>query len=323
MPTQTSHVSDNAQPASGDEWEPVAPLNVARAGLAGAMFGGAVYAAGGWTDTTFQTAVADLERLRDTSGSWHRLASMPTARGNPCAAALGERLYVIGGYPPVGLAFDLVEAYDPDRDAWTSLARLPGPRGSAGAAAAGHRLYVTGGDDGSDTAVPLDSMVSFDPQAGRWRPEPPMPTGRSLLKLVELGGQIYAIGGVADGAFLAMVERYDPRKRQWRPVAPMSTGRGNPGVAAAGNRIVVVGGAGGSLGSAQALTSSEIYDPRTDRWRVLPAQLDPGRASLISAFLVPDTILAIGGFPAAGPGVDATSRVDALRTRALAHRADG
>lgn len=315
MATKTSDVSGNAPPVPGQGWEPVAPLHVARAGLAGAEAGGAVYAAGGWTDTSFQTAVADLERLGHSPGaSWQRLPPMPTARGNPAGAALGGHVYVVGGYPPAGEAFDVVEVFDPARNAWSSATRLPAPRGGAGAAATGDRLYVAGGDDGSATAVPLDSMVSYDPRTGGWQQEPPMPTARSLLKMVEVAGDIYAIGGVADGPFLATVERYDPGHRTWRPVAAMNVGRGNPGVTAAGNRIVVVGGAGGGLGSAESLTSSEIYDPHTDRWVLLPAQLSPGRASLISASPRPDTILAIGGFPVSGPGVSpATSRADALR----------
>jgi N-acetylneuraminic acid mutarotase len=239
---------------------------------------------------------------------------MPTGRGNPAGAALGGRLYVLGGYPPVGQAFDVVEVYDPAHGAWSLATPLPSPRGALGAAAAGDRLYVAGGDDGSARAVPLDSMVSYDPQTGDWRPEPPMPTARSLLKMVELNGDIYAIGGVADGPFLATVERYDPRQRTWQTVAAMSAGRGNPGVAAVGNQIVVVGGGGGALGAAHPLTSSEIYDPHTDRWQLLPAQLDPGRASLISASRHPGSVLAIGGFPpdAGGPSA-ATARVDALR----------
>jgi N-acetylneuraminic acid mutarotase len=313
MATRLSREPEDAQPKPAG-WRPAAPLNVARGGGAGAELPGDVYVAGGWADTAFQTALADAERLRDSPGaSWRRLPSMPTARGNPAGASLNGRFYVVGGYPPTGLAFDVVETYDPGRNAWSSVALLPDPRGAAGAAAAGDRLYVTGGDDGSSTAVPLASMVSFDPVSDRWQPEPPMPTARSLLKMVELNGDIYAIGGVADGPFLATVERYDPRQRTWHHVASMSTGRGNPGVTTAGNRIVVVGGAGGALGSAQPLTSSEVYDPRTGRWQVLRAQLDPGRASLTSAFAHPDAILAIGGFDASGPASPAASRVDALR----------
>ncbi len=325
MVTKISGGSENVLAGPDAGWRPVAPLNVPRGGLAGASLGGAVYAAGGWTDTSFQTAVADLEQLPDSPGArWHRLPSMPTARGNPAAAALDGRVYVLGGYPPAGQAFDVVEAYDPGRNVWSSVARLPSPRGAAGAAAAGDRLYVAGGDDGTSTAIPLDTMVSYDAGTRSWRPEPPMPTARSLLKMVELGGDIYAIGGVADGPFLATVERYDAQLRTWRPVAAMSTGRGNPGVATVGNRIVVVGGAGGALGSAQPLTSSEIYDPRADRWQVLPAQLRPGRASLISASLRPDTVLAIGGFDAAGPAVTAgTGRVDALQIGPATRAAGG
>jgi N-acetylneuraminic acid mutarotase len=314
MATRLSRGPENVQPAAGG-WHRAAPLNVARAGAAGAELGGAVYVAGGWTDTSFQTALADVETLGDSPGArWQRLPSMPTARGNPAGAALAGRVYVVGGYPPAGQAFDVVEIYEPSRNAWSSVAPLPAPRGAAGAAAAGDRLYVAGGDDGTTTAVPLASMVSYDPETGSWQPEPPMPTARSLLKMVELNGDIYAIGGVAVGPFLATVERYDPRQRKWQQVAAMSTGRGNPGVAVAGNRIVVVGGAGGALGSAQPLTSSEVYDPRTGRWQVLHAQLHPGRASLTSALAHPDTILAIGGFDAPGPAISpATSRVDALQ----------
>jgi N-acetylneuraminic acid mutarotase len=314
MTTKISDAFENPPQASGSGWEPAAPLNTARAGQAGADLGGAVYVAGGWTDSTFQTALASVERLREPPGKWETLAPMPTGRGNPAGAALGGRLYVVGGYPPVGQAFDVVEVYDPAHDAWSPVTPLPSPRGSPGAAAAGSRLYVAGGDDGSENAVPLSSIVSYDPQMGDWRQEPPMPTARSLLKMVELNGDIYAIGGVADGPFLATVERFDPQQRMWQTVAAMSIGRGNPGVAAAGNTIVVVGGAGGALGAAHPLTSSEIYDPQTDRWQLLPAQLDPGRASLISAFRHPGSVLAIGGFPpgAGGPSV-ATARVDALR----------
>jgi N-acetylneuraminic acid mutarotase len=266
-----------------------------------------------------------VERLHDSPGTtWQRLPSMSTGRGNPAAAALGGRVYVVGGYPREGLAFDTVEVFDHSRNAWSSGAQLPERRGSAGAAAAGGRLYVAGGDDGSSNAVSLASMVSYAPGSGSWRPEPPMPTARGLLKMIELNGDIYAIGGVVDGPFLTTVERYDHQQRNWRPVAPMSTGRGNPGVAVAGNQIVVVGGAGGVYGSSYALTTSEIYDPHTDRWQVLQAQLQPGRASLISALLHPGVILAIGGFHAPSPGViAATSRVDALHIEPAMHGAPG
>jgi N-acetylneuraminic acid mutarotase len=136
---------------------------------------------------------------------------------------------------------------------------------------------------------------------------PPMPTARSLLKMTDLQDSIYAIGGVNDnGEFLRTVERYDPAHHQWQTVAEMTTGRGNPGVTAIGNQIVVVGGAGGSLGSRQPLSSSEVYDPQHDSWQLLSAQLNPGRGSLTSASRPARTILAIGG---SGP----TNRVDGLQ----------
>ena len=55
-----------------------------------------------------------------------------------------------------------------------------------------------------------------------------MPTGRMLLRAVELAGQIYAVGGAtADGQpFSNALERYDPTADTWTKLHPMSVGRG-------------------------------------------------------------------------------------------------
>ena len=217
--------------------------------------------------------------------------------GNPAGAALGGLFYVVGGYPPTGQAFNVVQVYNPAHNSWAPATPLPSPLGSAGAAAHGDRLYVAGGDDGIGGVQ--GTMFSYNPPTQHWQQEPPMPTPRSLLKMTHFQGSIYAIGGTDDhDAFLTTVERYDPAHHQWQAMAHMNIGRRNPGVAVAGNHIVVVGGAGGTPGSPpHPLSSSEIYDPQHDSWRLLPAQLNPGRASLTSASRAAQTILAIGGVP--------------------------
>jgi hypothetical protein len=130
-----------------------------------------------------------------------------------------------------------------------------------------------------------------------WEPVAPLNVARAGLAGGELAGAVYAAGGWADTSSMwpRFMTRTATRGSRWR----------------------------GSLGSARPLSSSEIYDPRTDRWQVLPAQLNPGRASLISAFLPQDTIVAIGGFPASGPASPATSQVDALRVGRATHGTAG
>ena len=81
---------------------------------------------------------------------------------------------------------------------------------------------------GFDGKASTNAVVVFDVLLDRWRAVSPMPTRRRLLKVTELGGRLFAIGGIDDtGAFLRTVERYDPDADRWQTVAPMTTGRGN------------------------------------------------------------------------------------------------
>lgn len=58
------------------------------------------------------------------------------------------------------------------------------------------------------------------------------------------------------------------------------------------NRIYAIGGFGGV--NNQPLRSAEVYDPKTEKWKLLPAMNEPRRA--LSAAVLADGIYAIGGF---------------------------
>jgi N-acetylneuraminic acid mutarotase len=247
-------------------------------------------------------------------GSWQLLPKLQYGRGNPAAAALNGRLYAIGGYPTEAGALTSVEVIEPGRDqAWSRVADLPDPRGrgSGAAAATRDRIYVTGGDDGTATAVPLDSLVVYDPRANQWQYRTRMLTARSNLKLIYLDPYIYAIGGIATAAALNTVERYDPRSDTWTTVAPMKSARVNPAPAVVGRQIVVVGGSDGpNFAGLQPLRTSEVYSPDTDSWTMLEPLLDPGRSGMTSAAVQGHRVLAIGGVFLTDQGFVVTQRVD-------------
>jgi N-acetylneuraminic acid mutarotase len=275
---------------------------------------GRVYAIGGFS-TDFAKTHDSVEAYDPGADSWRLVAPMLTPRGNPAAAAIDKRVYAIGGFAPK-VGTDRVEVFDPSANRWARVARLPVALTGLGAVAFKGRIFTAGGGtkDGAVRAVHI-----YNPKTDRWSSDAaPMPTARELLKLTQLDGRLYAIGGVSEaGQFLATVERYDPQADSWETVAPMGTPRGNPGVATAGGRIFVVGGAGGQLGpgTVVALTSSEVFDPQTNTWQQLDAHLPVGRGSLCAEPVSGNSILAIGGFePAGAPGsFVASTRVEALR----------
>lgn len=63
---------------------------------------------------------------------------MRTRRWDCSAVAVGHCLYVIGGLQSQGFLLNVVEEFDPEKNAWTQLP--PMPMGRVGCAAAALRL---------------------------------------------------------------------------------------------------------------------------------------------------------------------------------------
>jgi hypothetical protein len=60
--------------------------------------------------------------LDPSTGVWTELTPLPTPRGGGAAAVIDDEIYVVGGRPPAGNAF---EVYDISDGAWSSLPNLP------------------------------------------------------------------------------------------------------------------------------------------------------------------------------------------------------
>jgi N-acetylneuraminic acid mutarotase len=78
----------------------------------------------------------------------------------------------------------------------------------------------------------------YDTRTDTWQSRRPMHSPRGVLKVVELDGRLYAIGGRDDNQVdQAAVERFDPATDTWQTMDPLLTGRGNPGVAVSARSI--------------------------------------------------------------------------------------
>jgi N-acetylneuraminic acid mutarotase len=135
-------------------WQPGAPawsvlpdaMTTARSEHAAAVLAdGTIYALGG----EHGVATTELDACEWFQGSsWHTLPAMPTPRKAFAAAALGSRLYALGGNRWVGASVSYlaaVEVFDADAHAWSQVASLPTGRREHAAIALGGKIYVIGG----------------------------------------------------------------------------------------------------------------------------------------------------------------------------------
>lgn len=160
--------------------------------------GGAALAGG-------QLAVVDCPGTSDlhvhvydpARATWRTGASYGGVVLRPAVAAIGDDLYVVGGYRSLTLSPGVVATlrrYRAGTDTWTTLAAMPTERDSAQAVALGGRLFVIGGP-----VVSSRVAESYDPASGRWSVQPMLPGAREGFAAAAAGGRILVIGGQERG----------------------------------------------------------------------------------------------------------------------------
>jgi hypothetical protein len=223
--------------------------------------------------------------------AWRRLAPVPTERTEVAAAAVGRRIWVLGGYAPDGKTVTTAEVYDTATDNWARGPDLPVAVNHAMAATLDGVLYVAGGNDGRG---PSDQVARLD--GDRWRRLAPLPRGRQAGGMVALDGRLYLVGGVVEGGLASDTQVYDPAADRWSAAPGLPTPREHLGAAAAGGRVYVVGGRTGGIGS--NLAAAEAFDPGSGRWTRV-ADLPTARGGLAATATAGGQVVAIGGEAAA------------------------
>ena len=178
--------------------------------------------------------------------SWTAGAPMPTPRYYGTVAAVGGKVYAIGGSNGGTNAFGTVEAYDPTTNTWASCAPMPTPRASAAAVTVNGLIYVFGGA-GNDNQLSWEAVEVYNPASNTWTSKSYMPTMRAGGAAVAVGGEIYLLAGYdgqAGSGFLASVDEYDPTTDSWQTLtSSLLTARGNsPAAAVLNGNVYVIGG---------------------------------------------------------------------------------
>lgn len=285
-------------------WSKRANLLKPRTELRATVFGGHIFAFGGY-DGTY--AVADNDEYDPVADKWTSRKGMPTARLRPVVAVVGNKIYVVGGAAntDVYAAVQANEVYDPSTDTWATLAPVPslatinGWTGSPykqlyadpdlGGAVLGDKIYMATSEYGQ-----VGPTLVYDTKNDSWSPTDQVIIGPGRPVGAEIGGSVFFITEPigAQGS--------DNRTAQFDPLAspPWTIHAGPPvrrseqAVAASASLLFVIGGyeMGDQYPDSAAV---DAYDPKADAWVTMPSAPIARRSG--AAAFVDDHLYFMGG----------------------------
>jgi N-acetylneuraminic acid mutarotase len=232
-----------------------------------AAVGGKIYLLGGEIEGAStgrpETFVANVWMHDPAVGGWVARSPMPTPRGGGGKAVIEGKIYVAGGRPPGGHAF---EVYDPATDKWEKLPDLPTQRNHLAMVAVGGKIIVAGGRTGPGAmAERVDVVEIYDPATRRWTRGAPLPAPRGGITGAVHAGCMFVFGGEGERTHVLGLTPtaygYDPRADRWTrlPDLPIAV-HGLKGSAVIGGRIFLPGG-GITLGGNSGTNAMQVYRP--------------------------------------------------------------
>lgn len=246
--------------------------------------------------------LATLAATASEMGHWSTSTPLPTERSEVSVAALGTRVYVVGGYAPAGahptvldvsghvdVDEPLCQSFDATTARWSSCAALPRGMNHIGLVGAAGKLYAFGGFVRQNRGPVVDANV-YDPATDRWTAIASVPSARGSIAITVLDGKIHLVGG-RDEHSVGTHDVYDPATNTYASAAPLPEARDHMGLIAYDGKLYAVGG---RIDDFNHNTSyCDVYDPANDRWSACAPM--PSQRSGMAVALYRDRVLAIGG----------------------------
>lgn len=199
--------------------------------------------------TTPTATAAPSESPNTQSGTWKAKSSMDYGKNSFSAAALNDKIYIIGSDRKV-------QCYEPDSNKWFEVGTLD-PNiidlsNKPILVPLGDKIYIISGSN---------KMNEYDPVSGKLDPKASTLYSRMGGAAAAYNGRIYACGGV-DPQSMKTAEVYDPVKDKWSPISDMNHERANHSLAVNGSKLWSAGGSRNPY-------SIEEYDIEGNKWNVL------------------------------------------------------
>jgi len=202
--------------------------------------------------------------------SWQTLAPAPEALAEAMSVAVGDKLYVFGGYnvdSPNYLATTHAEVYDSTTNSWTALADVPEPLTHASITSDGTYIYLAGGYltdlTTSYQTFGITDTWRYDIATNSWSAFVPLPAPRAAGSMVLLGDELHFFDGVdptRTGQTEHWVLNLGDASPQWIDSTPLPLTRNHMDGVVLDGKIYAIGG---QPTDDDSITSSDVllWDP--------------------------------------------------------------
>ncbi|XP_036339616.1 kelch-like protein 12 [Rhagoletis pomonella] len=200
-------------------WMELPAMVTSRGSVCVATVNGNIYAIGGYDGSN--RVLGTMEKLNLTNGKkWTLLRKMSMPRRNATALAIGELIYIIGGFDKDWQQLRSVECYNIRTTTWTKCADMHTARHDCGASVLNGIIYVIG----SGNLPPFRHDVEcYNPHTDTWTKVSSLITARHGINGVTFNGQLLAVGGFLPNNYKGLVEMYNPTQNIWAKTMPLPT----------------------------------------------------------------------------------------------------
>jgi N-acetylneuraminic acid mutarotase len=189
---------------------------------------------------------------------WNTLAPMGNSRFGSAVAAVGNQIFVMGGWDGTAAVSKVVEMYDLQTKTWTRKTNMTTGTVFAASAVVGTLIHVMGGYNGSSA---VSTHLVYNTLTDSWAQSTALTSPRSGCSAAVVSQKIYLIGGFYNEASLNTNEMFDPATNTWTTKTAMTTARTDFAIASLNDLIYAIGGWGTDV-----LNTNEVYSPATNTW---------------------------------------------------------
>jgi len=254
--------------------------------------------------------------------SWQPAAPQPYGVAEGQGVAVGDKLYVFGGFDSQRgccTPTERAHVYDVATDSWNVLADLPAMNGTgnggvthAGVATDGTDIFLASGytsnDSGRGQIFGTREVWQYVVASDAYTRLPDLPAVRAAGQLEYLNGSLYYFGGTDKSRDQDTSDLYildlKGGATSWREGAPLPNGRHHMGSAVLNGKIYAVGGQHDHDNKLTTQADVHAYTPESDSWEQL-ADLPKALSHIAnSTFVLDGRIVVAGGEVAHGDPVD-------------------